>query len=67
LDVKINGLFVHNETLSYTEVYDSGDILTYTYVNYIPDFAPSGNYLMTFNFKDKSGAAQGCFSLAFKM
>ena len=67
LDVKINGLFLHNETVSYTDVYDVGDIFTFKYNNYVPSFAPADTYTLTFNFKDKSGAAAGCFFFNFKI
>jgi hypothetical protein len=67
VDVKLNGLFIHNETVPYTDVYDAGDILTYNYHNLIVSFAPAGNYLLTLNMKDKANAAQGCFSFTFKI
>jgi len=67
VDVKLNGLFLHNETASYTDVYDSGDIFTFKYNSLIVSFAPAGTYTLTFNFKDKAAAAQGCFSFSFKL
>jgi hypothetical protein len=67
VDVKLNGLFLHSETATFSQVYDSGDILTYKYNNFIPSFAPTGTYLLTFNFKDKANGNQGCFSFTFKL
>lgn len=67
LDVKLNGLFLHSENIAYTDVYDTGDILTFQYNNFIPSFAPGGTYLLTFTFKDKSSAVAGCFQFSFKL
>lgn len=67
IDVKLNGLFLHSETAAYNQSFDSGDILVFKYTNFIVSFAPAGTYLLTFNFKDKSGAAAGCFSFSFKL
>lgn len=65
--MKINGLFLHSESVSYGGSYDSGDILTFKYDNFVPSFAPAGTYLLTFSFKDKNNAAAGCFQLTFKL
>jgi hypothetical protein len=67
LDVKLNGLFLHSESIAYNKVYDKGDILTFKYTNFVPSFAPAGNYLLTFVFKDKAMASTGCFSMTFKL
>lgn len=67
LEVKLNGLFLHSEAIAYAKTYDSGDILEFKYTNFIPSFAPSGTYLLTFNFKDKAGKAVGCFNFTFKL
>lgn len=67
VEVKLNGLFLHSETVAYTNVYDTGDVLTFKYSNLIVSFAPAGTYTLTFNFKDTAGAAAGCFNFSFKL
>lgn len=67
LDVKLNGLFLHSETIGYKDEYDEGDTVTFKYTNFIPSFAPSGTYLLTFNFKGAGNVALGCLSFNFKL
>ena len=65
--MKLNGLPLHDETNKFQFTFDSGDIVQYKFDNLIPSFAPSGTYLLTFNFKDSSNNNLGCFSFSFKL
>ena len=67
LTVKLNGLFLHNETESYKKTFDAGDLIEYKYVTFIPGFAPAGNYVLSFSFKDTSNKENGCWSFTFKL
>ena len=67
IDTKINGLPIYNSSIPYDQAYDSGDVLTFRYGDFVVSFAPSGAYTNTLTFKDKNGKAQGCFSFSFKI
>ena len=53
--VKLNGLFLHSETVDFDNQYDSGDLIEYKYNTFIPSFAPAGTYVMSFSFKTPDG------------
>lgn len=67
LTVKLNGVFLHNESIPFKQTFEDGDTISFKYTNYIPGFAPSGNYGLTFNFKTKSGSTNGCLAFSFKL
>lgn len=67
LTVKLNGAFLHDETVDYKKSYDGGDTVEFTFNNFIPSFSPPGSYLLSFQFVDTSGKNNGCFSFQFKL
>ena len=67
IDVKLNGVFLDKETAVFTNSYDAGDSIQFTYKNFIPSFAPSGTYGITFSFIDSSDKQNGCASFQFKL
>jgi hypothetical protein len=67
IGVKLNGVPLHTETVAFTESYDSDDQILFKYNNYVPDFAPSGNYGLTFQFVDNKGANNGCLAFQFRL
>lgn len=52
--MKLNGLFLHSETVDFDRAFDSGDVIEYEYKTFIPSFAPAGTYVMSFTFKTPS-------------
>lgn len=67
MTVRLNGAPLHSESVAFTESYDVGDTVEFKFVNYVPSFAPSGNYGINFQFTDKKGANNGCFTMLFKL
>ena len=67
LNVKLNGVFLHSETVPFAKSYSQGDIVQFKFSNYIPGFAPPGTYKLTFNFKTKSDKVLACFSFSFNL
>jgi hypothetical protein len=47
--------------------YDEGDSVEFKFKNYVPSFAPSGQYALTLTFINKAGKAEGCVAFGFKI
>lgn len=67
IDVKLNGVFLDKEVAPFTESYDAGDSVEFTYKNFIPSFAPPGTYGLTFSFIDSKDKENGCLQFQFKL
>lgn len=67
LNVKLNGVQLHSESVDFVQSFSEGDIVQFKYQNYIPSFAPPGTYGLTFSFKTKSGKVIGCMEFSFKL
>ena len=67
INVKVNGLFLHSETIPFVKTYDRGDAVEFKYNTLIPSFAPAGTYAIQFNHKDTKGKDNGCWALTFKI
>lgn len=67
MGVKLNGAPLHTESIAFTESYDNGDTVEFKFTNFVPSFAPSGTYGLTFQFVDKAGKNNGCLSFQFKL
>lgn len=65
LDVKLNGIFLHNETIQFAKTYQADDTVVFKYKSFIPSFAPSGKYGLTFNFINSDNKPEGCFFCSF--
>ena len=63
----MNGVPLHTESVDFVKNYDNGDTVEFTYKNYIPDFAPSGTYGLTFTFVNNAGKDNGCLAFTFKL
>ena len=50
LNVKLNGVPLHSENVDFVQSYDSGDNIEFKFSNFVPGFAPSGTYGMSFQF-----------------
>jgi hypothetical protein len=46
LEVRLNGLHLDTQNMTYSEKYDSGDKTLFSYVNFAPSFAPVGTYTL---------------------
>ena len=66
LEVKLNGVFLHNESIPFAASFGAGDTVQFKYKNYVPSFAPPGTYGLTFQFKSGSNN-NGCLSFSFKL
>jgi hypothetical protein len=66
LDVKLNGAFLHSESLDYAKSYGAGDTIQFKFNNYIPSFSPPGTYTLSFTFKN-GNEANGCVAFQFKL
>ena len=64
--VKFNGAVLNKQTVDFAQNYDEGDVLEFSFMSFIPSFAPSGNYIMTFTFVDTDEKDQGCVGFSFK-
>lgn len=53
--------------MEFVSSYDAGDTIEFSYKNYIPSFAPSGTYGLTFQFIDSDEKNNGCLQFAFKL
>jgi hypothetical protein len=67
LTVKLNGVVLDKENITYTKSFDSGDVVDFAYTNFIPSFAPSGTYVLIFQFIDSSDKNNGCITFQFKL
>ncbi len=67
LNVKLNGTPLHTENIAFAQSYDNGDTVEFKFSNFIPGFAPSGTYGMTFNFVNSAGQPEGCLAFSFKL
>lgn len=67
LEAKLNGVFLHSEVVDYRNIYEEGDTVEFKYKNFVPAFAPAGNYQIIFNFVNTAGNPEGCLSLVFKL
>jgi hypothetical protein len=66
INVKLNGVFLHSESVDFKQSYQDGDTVEFKYQNFIPSFAPPGTYGLTFTFK--SGKTDnGCIAFSFKL
>lgn len=52
INVKLNGVFLDKEVATFEDSFDAGDHIEFAYKNFIPSFAPSGTYGLTFQFFD---------------
>lgn len=66
MDVKLNGVFIHNDTIPFAKSYAAGDTVQFVFVNFIPGYTPPGNYNMSLTFTDGKNP-NGCLALAFKL
>lgn len=66
IDVKLNGVFLHNETVEFKQAYSEGDNVEFKYKNYVPSFAPPGTYGLQFTFRN-NGKDNGCLGFNFKL
>ena len=55
INVKLNGVPLHTEAVDFNASYDNGDTVEFKYKNFIPSFAPSGTYGLTFTFVNSAG------------
>lgn len=67
LDVKINGVFVYNETISFKKSFEKGDAIAFEQYNTIPTSSPTGTYVNTYSFRDIANRPVGCFFYVFKL
>lgn len=67
LTVKLNGAPLDQQTHQFTNSYDAGDAIEYSFENYIPGFAPIGTYTLNFQFIDSKDKNNGCMSFQFKL
>jgi hypothetical protein len=58
---------LNKETITYTKTYDQSDVVEFTYSNFIPSFAPSGTYVLIFQFIDSKEKENGCITFQFKL
>ena len=64
--MKLNGVYLHSETIDFKQSYGAGDTVDFKYTTLVPGFSPSGTYTLIFNFKaDKT--PNGCMSFNFKL
>jgi hypothetical protein len=66
INVKLNGVFLHEETVDFKKSYSEGDTVEFKYQNYVPGFAPPGTYGLQFVFKN-NGKDNGCLGFSFKL
>lgn len=60
-------MFLDKEVADFTTAYDAGDSVEFSYKNFIPSFAPSGTYGLTFQFIDSNEKNNGCLQFQFKL
>lgn len=65
--VKFNGTPLDKQSTDFVQNYEEGDILEFSFKSFVPSFAPSGAYIMTFTFVDTKDANQGCVGFQFKI
>lgn len=66
INVKLNGAFLHSETVDFKQSYQDGDTIEFKYKNFVPSYAPPGTYGLTFTFKSGSND-NGCIAFSFKL
>lgn len=66
INVKLNGVFLHDETVEFKQAYSEDDTVEFKYKNYVPSFAPPGTYGLQFTFR-KDGKDNGCLAFSFKL
>jgi hypothetical protein len=67
LTVKLNGVVLNKDTIPFTKSYDESDVVDWAYSNFIPSFAPSGTYVLIFQFIDSNDKENGCITFQFKL
>jgi hypothetical protein len=67
LTVKLNGVVLNKDTIPFTKSYDESDVIDWSYSNFIPSFAPSGTYVLIFQFIDNGDKDNGCITFQFKL
>lgn len=67
LIVKLNGAFLDKQSPEFTNSYDAGDSIEFTFANFIPSFAPPGTYTLSFTFVDTKDKNNGCLQFQFKL
>jgi hypothetical protein len=65
--VKLNGVYLHDESIPFSQSYEEGDTVEFRYKNFVPSFAPPGTYGLTFQFKNKDNKDNGCMAFSFKL
>lgn len=66
INVKLNGVFLHSESVDFKKSYGAGDTIEFKYQNFVPSFAPPGTYGLTFTWKNGS-TDNGCIAFSFKL
>lgn len=67
MDVKLNGLNVYNETISFKKSYVQGDAVSFEQSNFVSESSPSATYVNTYSFRDASNRPIACFFYTFKL